>query len=74
MLRRANPDCKACGGSGFNSRGGLCSPCQNTGQPVLELPPREVIHATLMARSAEIKAEAAKPKPKPVDPALEGFV
>lgn len=34
MRRRIDPNCAACGGSGRNSRGNLCAPCQVNGEPV----------------------------------------
>lgn len=42
MRRRIDPNCKACGGSGYNSRKNHCAPCQVNGEPV---PPDRPVEA-----------------------------
>ena len=32
LINKFTPKCKACDGTGKNSKGGLCSPCNGTGK------------------------------------------
>lgn len=66
---KINPLCKACGGTGRNSRGNLCGPCQARGRPVE--PVKEMVEESV---GPDSHGDAAIPPAPTVDPALEGFL